>query len=92
MEADQKRLVLNRLKSIEGHVRGIQRMVEDDSYCIDLIRQIHAVQKALEGVSSLTLENHLNTCVTTAIRGSDVDERQRMIGEIVSVFQETGKL
>jgi DNA-binding FrmR family transcriptional regulator len=92
MEPDQKRQVLNRLKSIEGHVRGIQRMVEDDSYCIDMIRQIHAVQKALESVSTLVLENHLNTCVTTAIRGDDVDERQRMIGEIVSVFQETGKL
>ncbi len=65
---------------------------EDDSYCIDVIRQVHAVQKALEGVSSLVLENHLNTCVTTAIRGNDVDERQRMIGEIVGVFQETGKI
>ena len=92
MDADQKRTVLNRLKSIEGHVRGIQRMVEDDSYCIDVIRQVHAVQKALEGVSGLVLENHLNTCVTTAIRGNDVDERQRMIGEIVGVFQETGKM
>ncbi len=92
MDADQKRQVLNRLKSIEGHVRGIQRMVEDDTYCIDVIRQVHAVQKALEGVSSLVLENHLNTCVTTAIRGHDADERQRMISEIVSVFQETGKL
>jgi DNA-binding FrmR family transcriptional regulator len=92
METDQKRQLLNRLKSIEGHVRGIQRMVEDDTYCIDVIRQVHAVQKALESVSSLVLENHLNTCVTTAIRGNDVDERQRMIGEIVGVFQETGKL
>ena len=92
MDADQKRHLLNRLKSIEGHVRGIQRMVEDDSYCIDVIRQIHAVQKALEGASALVLENHLNTCVTTAIRGPDIDERQRMIGEIVSVFQETAKL
>ena len=81
-----------RLRRIEGQVRGIQRMVEDDTYCIDVIRQVHAVQKALEGVSSLVLENHLNTCVTTAIRGNDVDERQRMIGEIVGVFQETGKL
>ena len=71
MDADQKRQVLNRLKSIEGHVRGIQRMVEDDTYCIDVIRQVHAVQKALEGVNSLVLENHLNTCVTTAIRGDD---------------------
>ncbi len=88
MEADQKRQVLNRLKSVEGHARGIQRMVEDDTYCIDVIRQIRAVQKALEGVSALMLENHLNTCVTTAIRGSDAEERERMIGEIVGVYSE----
>lgn len=89
MDNDHKRQLLNRLKSIEGHVRGIHRMVDEDTYCIDVIRQINAVQKALEGVSSLVLENHLNTCVTTAIRGSDVEERQRMIGEIVGVFKET---
>ena len=92
MDADQKRQVLNRLKSIEGHVRGIQRMVEDDTYCIDVIRQTHAVQKALENVNALVLSNHLNTCVTTAIRGEDAAERERMIGKIVGVFQETGKL
>ena len=91
MEAEQKRQVLNRLKSIEGHVRGIQRMVEDEAYCIDIMRQVHAVQRALESVNALVLGNHLNTCVTTAIRGDDVSERERMIGEIVSVFQETGK-
>lgn len=92
MQADQKRHILNRLKSIEGHVRGIQRMVEDDAYCIDIMRQVHAVQRALENVNALVLGNHLETCVTTAIRGNDVAERERMIGEIVSVFQETGKL
>lgn len=92
MDTDQKRQVMNRLKSIEGHVRGIQRMVEDDTYCIDIMRQIHAVQKALENVNAMVLGNHLNTCVTTAIRGEDASERERMIGEIVGVFQETGKL
>ena len=86
MDSDYKRQLLNRLKSVEGHVRGIQRMIEEDTYCIDVIRQINAVQKALEGVSSLVLENHLNTCVTTAIRGDDADERQRMIGEVVKVL------
>ena len=91
MDSEQKRQVLNRLKSIEGHVRGIQRMVEEDAYCIDAIRQVHAVQKALENVNALILSNHLNTCVTTAIRGEDATERERMIGEIVGVFQETGR-
>ena len=92
MDAEQRRQVINRLKSVEGHVRGIQRMIEDDTYCIDVMRQIHAVQRALERVNAMVLDNHLNTCVTTAIRGDDPDERERMINEIVGVFQETGKL
>ena len=92
MNAQTKDDIIGRLKSIEGHVRGIQRMVVDDTYCIDVIGQVQAVQRALDKVNALILDSHLNTCVTTAIRGSDVDERQRMIGEIVSVFQETGKL
>lgn len=92
MDAAHKQQVLNRLKSIEGHVRGIQRMVEEDAYCIDLIRQLHAVQKALSGVSSMVLENHLNTCVVTAVRGPSAEERQRVISEIVRVFQETERL
>jgi DNA-binding FrmR family transcriptional regulator len=92
MDAEHQRQVVNRLKSIEGHVRGIQRMVEEDAYCIDIIRQVHAVQRALENVNGMILAQHLNTCVTTAIQGEDLDERERMIGEIVSVFQETGKL
>ena len=92
MDAEQKRQVRNRLKSIEGHVRGIQRMVDEDAYCIDVMRQIHAVQRALESVNALVLGTHLNTCVTTAIRGDDQSERERMIGEIVNVFEETGKL
>lgn len=92
MDSEQKRQILNRLKSVEGHIRGIQRMVEEDTYCVDVIRQVHAAQRALENINAVVLGNHLHTCVTTAIRGEDVAERERMIGEIVSVFQETGKL
>ncbi len=87
-----KQELLTRLKSIEGHVRGIARMVEQDAYCIDIMRQVHAVQKALERVNARVLENHLNTCVTTAIRSEDPEVRDRMMKEIVSVFEETGKL
>ena len=90
-EADKGRLVA-RLKSIEGHVRGIQRMVEEDQYCIDIIRQSQAVQRALDRFNALILENHLNTCVTTAIRGEDVDERERVVAEIMNVFETAGKL
>ena len=92
MAGEYKQGILNRLKSIEGHVRGIERMVEDDVYCIDIINQNLAVQRALEKVNSLVLERHLQTCVTTAIKADDAAERERVIDEILSVFEATGKL
>lgn len=92
MQDEQKRQVLNRLKSIEGHVRGIQRMVVDDTYCIDVIGQVQAVQRALDKVNALILDNHLNTCVTTAIRSDDSEERERVIGEIMHVFEAKRKI
>ena len=82
-----KQDILNRLKSIEGHVRGIQRMVEEDQYCIDILNQTSAVHKALEKIDVMILENHLETCVTTAIRGDDPRERERVLRELVSLFQ-----
>jgi len=82
----QKDEVLARLKNIEGHVRGIERMVESDSYCIDLIRQIQAVQAALGKVSANILEDHLNSCLIAAVRGDDPQERERVLGEISEVY------
>jgi len=81
--------LLTRLKTIEGHVRGVQRMVEDEAYCIDLIRQTKAIQRAIDGVNRMILERHLNTCVTTAVRGEDPEERQRVLGELLQVFEAT---
>lgn len=92
MAEEYKQDMTNRLKSIEGHVRGIQRMVEEDAYCIDIINQSLAVQRALERVNGLILERHLHTCVTTAIQGDDAAERQRVITEIMNVFEATGKM
>jgi DNA-binding FrmR family transcriptional regulator len=92
LDPEKKRTVVNRLKSIEGHIRGIERMVEEDVYCMDILKQIKAVQQALERVSALTLENHLNTCVTTAIRSDDSVEKERVFTEIMDVFKATGKL
>ena len=65
---ENKQQLLNRLKTIEGHVRGVQRMVEEDSYCIDMIKQTRAIQRALERFNTLVLDNHMNSCVTTAMR------------------------
>jgi DNA-binding FrmR family transcriptional regulator len=92
LDDGKKQLLTNRLKSIEGHIRGIERMVEEDAYCMDILKQVKAVQQALERVSALTLENHLNTCVTTAIRSDDAAEKERVVAEIMDVFKATGKL
>lgn len=83
--------IVNRLKSIEGHVRGVTKMVEEDAYCIDIVNQIQAIQSALHKVNSLVLDRHLHTCVTTAIRGDDAGERERVISEIMGVFNAKGK-
>jgi CsoR family transcriptional regulator, copper-sensing transcriptional repressor len=83
---------LRRLKTIEGHLRGIIRMVEEDAYCIDVIRQIQAVESALNKVSAQILEGHLNSCVITAVQGDDQSERERVLKEITEVFEMSTKV
>lgn len=83
-ESDQQ--VITRLRSIEGHVRGIERMVRDGSYCVDILNQILAVQRALQKVNTMVLDQHLHSCATRAIRGDDADERERVLHELVEVF------
>ncbi len=86
---NEKALV--RLRTIEGHLKGINRMVENGDYCIDVIRQIQAVQSALDKVSSMILDEHLKTCVITAVRGEDVSERERVLAEIGEIFEHSNK-
>ena len=83
---------LRRLKTVEGHLRGVIRMVEEDAYCIDVIRQIQAIEAALNEVSSRILEDHLNSCVITAIQGNDKSERERVLKEITEVFEMSTKV
>ena len=77
----------NRLRTVEGHIRGVQRMVEEDAYCIDIIRQINAIQAALNKISLNILDSHLNSCLFTAVRGDDPREQERVLKEIVDVFE-----
>lgn len=91
MAHDGKDDILNRLKSVEGHVRGIQRMIEDDAYCIDVVNQIVAIQRALKKVSARVLDQHLHSCVTEAVRGEDVASRERVLTELMQVFEASGK-
>ena len=79
--------IIARLRSVEGHVRGVARMVEEGAYCVDVVHQIDAVQKALRKVSGLILDRHLHHCATAAIRGDDPAERERVIGELLDVFE-----
>ncbi len=79
--------ILNRLKSVDGHLRGVIKMVDEDAYCMDVIKQLQAVQGAIGRVNALLLQDHLQTCVTTAIRGEAAGERERVIGELLSLFE-----
>ena len=83
---------LARLKTIEGHVKGVIKMVENGEYCIDVIRQIQAVQGALSKVSVEILNEHLNSCVITAIRGEDISERERVLNEIGEIYEQSTKV
>lgn len=88
----QNKDAVKRLKTVEGHLRGVIRMVEEDAYCIDVIRQIQAVEAALNKVSTGILADHLNSCVTTAIQGDDPAERERVLKEITEVFEMSTKV
>ncbi len=86
MDNSHKQDLLNRLRTIEGHVRGVQRMVAEDVYCMDILKQTRAIQRALHCLDSLILEQHLKTCVTTALRSDADAERERVLHELMQVF------
>ena len=92
MDDTSRKAVTQRLASAAGHIKGIERMVDDDAYCIDVIQQVQAVQAALSKVSELVLDNHLNSCVITAVQGEDPGERARVLKEVTAVFAMSSKI
>lgn len=82
-----KAAVLARLKRIEGQVRGIQRMVEDETYCIDVLTQVSAATKALQSVAVFLLDDHLRHCVRHAIHTDDPAETDRIITEASNAIE-----
>ncbi|GGY52996.1 metal-sensitive transcriptional regulator [Parvularcula lutaonensis] len=86
MNDDTKLSARRRLARIEGQVRGIAKMIEDDRYCIDVVRQIQAVKAALGGVEKLVLDDHLDTCVENALTSDNVDQRREKVEELVAVL------
>jgi DNA-binding FrmR family transcriptional regulator len=79
-----------RLRRIEGQVQGLQRMVENDAYCVDILLQISAVQGALEQVQKLLLGRHIESCVSDALRTGSKSERQQKLDELLDVFSRFG--
>ena len=77
----------NRLKRIEGQVRGVQRMVEGGRYCVDVLTQIDAITSALARVQDQILEAHLNHCVTDALQGDDTVKRREKVDEVVGLLR-----
>ena len=77
--------VLKRLRRIEGQTRGLQRMVEEDTYCIDVLTQVAAVTKALQAVSLTLLEDHMNHCVVDAARSGDEEGREKVTEAVEAI-------
>jgi DNA-binding FrmR family transcriptional regulator len=90
VDPDAKERNLKRLRRIEGQVRGLHRMVEEDRYCADIMTQISSVNEALRAVGRELMKNHLRHCAATAIRSSD-DEAAAMSDEIVDLMYKTAK-
>lgn len=80
--------MLARLRRIEGQTRGLQRMIEEDKYCIDIITQVSSVQAALEKVTLMLIENHMKGCLVEAVQQGKGDEK---IGEVMSVLRRYAK-
>ncbi len=84
MKINQKEKIIKRLKIIEGQVRGVQKLVEKDAYCIDVITQSSAIKQAISGIEDVLLENHLATCVVDQIKSG---KSQQPTKEILKVYK-----
>ncbi len=89
VDPEIKRAVLHRLRRIEGQVRGLQRMTEDERYCADILTQISSVQEALRATAKALLHNHLRHCASAAIRSGDPHAEEAMYQELVDLIGRT---
>lgn len=84
MKIETKKQIQNRLRRVEGQIRGLQTLVEKDTYCIDVITQTSAIKSALSGVEDLLLENHLDTCASSQIKSGNITKAKQ---EILAVYR-----
>lgn len=80
--------ILRRLSYIEGHLQGVRKMIEDDKYCVDVLKQTYAVRRAIEKMEALILENHLHGCVVAGIHEGREDA---VIGELLALYELAGR-
>ncbi len=92
MADTEKKQLVNRARSVQGHMGAVVRMLEEDAYCVDVIKQTQAIQKAIDKLNALILGKHLSACVTTAIRSRQPKERERVISELLDVFETANKV
>jgi DNA-binding FrmR family transcriptional regulator len=86
MDNETRKTVDSRLARIEGQVKGIRKMVENDRYCIDLLTQLSAVVAALKGVEKIVMEHHLDSCVAHAMQQDDPQEKKVKIKEVMDII------
>jgi len=91
MKKNAKKQILNRMNYLSGHLDGVKKMIKNDKYCIDVIRQNKAIVAAVKKVNQMILENHLNTCVTEAIKDKSEKERKKKIKELLEIFKNSDK-
>lgn len=90
MKANKEKTI-DRLSRLEGQVRGIAKMVEDDRYCMDILTQTSAIRSAILGVEKLILENHAAHCVETAIQSGNPDEQRAKFDELIGLLQKASR-
>ena len=91
MLKDSKSAIRKRLSRIEGQVRGIARMVDEDRYCIDIVTQLGAIRAALRGVEEEILRDHVAHCVEHAITSGDKEDQRRKMAELMDVMARAGR-
>jgi DNA-binding FrmR family transcriptional regulator len=80
--------VVKRLRFVEGHLEGVRRMIEKDEYCVDILKQTHAVRKAIEKMESIMLDGHLRTCVVEGMRDGRQDQ---VVSELMDLYAQANR-
>ncbi|MCH7511333.1 MAG: metal-sensitive transcriptional regulator [Chloroflexi bacterium] len=88
MQATTREQALKRLNYIDGHLAGVRRMIEEEQYCVDVLKQTYAVRRAIEKMESLLLDGHLHTCVIAGVREG---REEQVVGELLELYELANK-